>query len=109
MANWNRSTRRQMSRYGIAQERLQEEYVKAAQTAAENAFRGAAAGMMLALHEHFNFPNSDLKQLAIETMANVNGALCVSELVERCKDVTGYDVDEPLESYVANTWEDEEL
>ena len=107
MANWNRKTRRQFSRYGITEERLKDEYARAAQTAAENALRSTAAGMMLALHEHFGFPDSDLKQLAIETMANVNGALCVSELVERCKTVTGYDVDEPLESYVANTWEDE--
>ena len=106
MANWNRKTRRQMSKFGIGKEMLDEEIDKVRIAVAEHTSRQAFAAMMLALHEHFDFPSDKLQELAIETMKNVNGGLCATELVERVKEKTGFDVDNPMEEYQANTWED---
>ena len=104
---WNRKTRRQMSHYGIKQEVLNEEYHKYASMVGENAFRQCAAGIMLAIVDHFGFPPEKLHDLAVETMKNINGSLCASELVDRLKNQTGFDVDEPLQEFEVYVPEEE--
>ena len=105
---WNRKTRRQMSNYGIGQEIMQKEYAKYAQMVGENAFRQAVAGTMLAIVDHFGFPPEKLHDLAVETMKNINGSLCASELVDRLKEQTGFDVDEPLPEFEVYVPEEDE-
>lgn len=99
---WNRAQRRKMSKYGIGQDALDRSIDATWKKAEENTYRLAFSGMILALYEKFGFPRDILHDLAVETMRNVNGAACASELVDRCKHVTGFDVDEPLDSFEVN-------
>ena len=97
-----------MGKYGIKQEVLKEEYHKYASIVGENAFRQAVAGTMLAIVDHFGFPTEKLHDLAVETMKNINGSLCASELVDRLKWQTGFDVDEPLPEFEVYIPEEDE-
>lgn len=94
---WNRKTRRKMSRYGIGQKAMNDGFMELTHQVEESVSRQAFAGMMLALVQEFDFPPDQLRRLAIETMRNINGALSATELVQECIEVTGYDVDDPLE------------
>lgn len=99
---WNRKQRRKMARYGIGQQALDRGIDEAWRKAEENTYRAAWAGMILALNEHFGFPADRIHDLAVETMKNINGSSCPSELVDLCKARTGFDVDEPLDSFEVN-------
>jgi len=99
---WNRATRRKMSRYGLGQQEMDRKLEATWKAAEENTYRIAWSAMILALYERFGFPRDILHDLAVETMKNVNGAACASELVDRCKEKTGFDVDEPLDEFEVN-------
>ena len=107
MQKWNRAKRRQMSKLGIAEQALHDGIDKAWRAGEENAYRLAFSGMILALVQKFDFPHDRLHDLAVETMRNVNGALCPTELIEKVKQLTGFDVDEPLDSFEVNMEVDE--
>lgn len=96
---WNRKQRRKMSRYGIGQDALNKGIDEALRRGEESASRTAFAGMILALYEHFDFPAEKIHDLAVETMKNINGAICATELVKYTKEKTGFDVDQPLDEF----------
>lgn len=96
---WNRKQRRKMSRYGIGQDALNQGIDAAWRRAEENASRTAFAGMILALYRKFSFPADKLHDLAVETMKNINGAYCASDLVNKVYEETGFDVDQPLDEF----------
>lgn len=96
---WNRKKRRQMSRYGLGEEEMQKRLSETWNKAEEATYRTAFSGMILALVEEFSFDPERLRDLAVATMSRINGADCASQLVDRCKAVTGYDVDEPLDEF----------
>lgn len=99
---WNRKQRRKMARYGIGQDALNKGIDAAYKRAEEAASRSAFAGMILALYQEFDFPADRIHDLAVETMRRINGAYCASELVDRVKELTGFDVDQPLEEFEAD-------
>lgn len=99
---WNRKQRRKMARYGIGQEALNKGIDEALRRGEENASRTAFAGMILALYQEFDFPADRIHDLAVETMKRINGAFCASELVDKVKNLTGFDVDEPLDEFQAD-------
>lgn len=99
---WNRKQRRKMSRYGIGQDALNQGINAAWKRAEESASRTAFAGMILALYQEFDFPADKIHDLAVETMRRINGAFCASELVDKVKELTGFDVDQPLEEFDAD-------
>lgn len=99
---WNRKQRRKMSRYGIGQDALNQGIDAAWKRAEESTYRAAFAGMILALYQEFNFPEDKIHDLAVETMRRINGAFCASELVDKVKELTGFDVDEPLDEFQAD-------
>lgn len=99
---WNRKQRRKMSRYGIGQDALNQGIDAAWKRAEESASRTAFAGMILALYQEFDFPADRIHDLAVETMKRINGAFCASELVDKVKELTGFDVDQPLEEFEAD-------
>lgn len=102
MPDWNRKQRRKMSRYGIGQNALNQSIDAAWKRAEESASRTAFAGMILALYQEFDFPADKIHDLAVETMKRINGAFCASELVDKVKELTGFDVDQPLEEFDAD-------
>ena len=102
MAEWNRQQRRKMGKYGIGQEALNKAIDDAYARGEENASRSAFAGMILALYQEFDFPADKIHDLAVETMKRINGAYCATELVERVLELTGFDVDKPLEEFEAD-------
>lgn len=97
--NWNRKQRRQMSRYGIGQKVLNEQYDVVRDTTREDAYRNAFAAMLLALHELRGYGYKRIKAVAVKTIQNINSTDCESQLIERLKMATGFDVEEPLEEY----------
>ena len=99
---WNRKQRRKMARYGIGQEAFNKGIDEAYKRGEENASRSAFAGMILALYQEFNFPPDKIHDLAVETMKRINGAYCATELVERVRELTGFDVDQPLDEFEAD-------
>lgn len=102
MADWNRQTRRKMGKYGIGQEALNKGIDEAYKRGEENASRTAFAGMILALVQEFDFPVDRIHDLAVETMKRINGAYCATELVEKVRELTGFDVDQPLDEFQAD-------
>ena len=96
---WNRSQKRQMSRYGLGEEEMKRRLSETWNKAEEATYRTAFSGMILALVEEFAFDPERLHDLAVATMSRINGADCASQLVDRCKAVTGYDVDQPLDEF----------
>ena len=96
---WNRKQRREMSRYGIGQKMLDEQYDKVRSSTRDDAYRNAFAAMLLALHEIHGFGYKRIKAVAVKTIKNIYGVLCAEELIEKLKKETGFDVEEPLEEY----------
>lgn len=93
---WNRNTRRQMSRYGIGQKVLNEQYDVVRSTTRIDAYTNAFAAMLLAVHRIHGFGYKRIRAIAVQTIRNINGSMCASELVEQLKAATGFDVNEPL-------------
>ena len=88
----NRKSRRKMARPGFADQKLNEVETMARQDAMRNAW----AGMMLVLHTKHGFTGEQLHQLGADTISTIRGSLCATELVERLKKLSGFDVDEPI-------------
>lgn len=109
MENWNRKTKRKMSKYGIGQEALNKGIDEAYRKGEENASRFAFAGMILALVDHFNFPQDRIHDLAVCTMRIINSSFCPTELICTLKEKTGFDVDEPLQEFELLEDSDENL
>lgn len=93
---WNRKTRREMSRYGIGQKVLNEEYDKVRNATRTSAYNSAFAAMLLALHHIHGFGYQRLHRIAKQTILNINDSMCASELVEQLKRETGFDVLKPI-------------
>lgn len=94
--NWNRKTRREMSRYGIGQKVLNEQYDIVRSTTRKDAYNNAFAAMLLALHQIHGFGYKRIRAIAVQTIRNINDSMCASELVEKLIQETGFDVNEPL-------------
>lgn len=93
---WNRKTRREMSRYGIGQKLLNEQYDQVRSTTRIDAYTNAFAAMLLALHQIHGFGYKRIRAVAVQTIRNINDSMCATELAERLKAATGFDVNEPL-------------
>ena len=93
---WNRKTRREMSRYGIGQKLLNEQYDAVRSTTLVDAYTNAFAAMLLALHQIHGFGYKRIMAIAVQTIRNINNSMCASELAEQLKQATGFDVNEPL-------------
>jgi hypothetical protein len=93
---WNRKTRREMSRYGLGQKVMEEQFDKIRSATKEAAYTNAFAAMLLALHQMHGFGYKRIRAVAVQTIRNINGSMCASELVEQLKAATGFDVNEPL-------------
>lgn len=94
---WNRKTRREMSRYGIGQKLLNEQYDAVRSTTRVDAYTNAFAAMLLALHQIHGFGYKRTRAIAVQTIRNINNSMCASELAEALKTATGFDVNEPLQ------------
>ena len=94
----NRKQRRQMSRYGIGQEILDQAARPIIDKTKTLAYRLAFGGMMLALHKDFGFGKEELDKLAEQTVLNIQNALSPTELRNELFGLTGFDVDEPIEA-----------
>ena len=88
MSKWNRKTRREMSRYGIGQKMLNEQYNKVRSETREDAFNNAFAAMLLALHQLHGFGYKRVRAIAVQTIRNINNTLCATELIEMLKSST---------------------
>lgn len=106
MGGWNRATRRRMSKFGLGEQEMQKRLAETWEKSEENAERFAFAGMILALVQKFGFPADQVHDLAVETMRNIHGGFCASQLVDKVKELTGFDVDEPLDDFEVNFLED---
>lgn len=93
---WNRKQRREMSRYGIGQKVLNEQYDKVRSESRIDAYKNAFSAMLLALHQIHGFDYKRIRAIAVQTIRNINATMCASELMEQLKTATGFDVDEPL-------------
>jgi hypothetical protein len=93
---WNRKTRREMSRYGIGQKVLNEQYDVVRKTTQDNAYNYAFSAMLLALRQIHGFGYKRIHRIAKQTIININDSMCVSELVEQLKRETGFDVMKPI-------------
>lgn len=93
---WNRKKRREMSRCGIAQKALEEQYDLVRTTTRTDAYNYAFSAMLLALHQIHGFGHKRIHAVAVKTIENINGSLCVTELIEQLKEETGFDVLKPL-------------
>ena len=94
---WNRKTRREMSRYGIGQKVLNEQYDAVRSATRIDAYTNAFAAMLLALHQIHGFGYKRIRAIACQTIRNINKSMCASELAEALKTATGFDVNEPLQ------------
>lgn len=93
---WNRKTRRQMSRLGIGQKLVEEQMQKVYSEGRTYAFREAWGAMMLALHKEYGFDGDKLHQLAVHTLNNINRYLCPADMIRDLKAATGFDVNQPI-------------
>lgn len=94
----NRQQRRQLSRYGLGQQAMNEAATKLMNNTKTMAYRLAFGGMMKALNEHWGFGKDELDQLAIYTVRNINGAVTPTDLRDELLGLTGFDVDQPIEA-----------
>ena len=94
--NWNRKQRRQMSRYGIGQKVLNEQYDVVRDTTRDNAYNYAFSAMLLAIRQIYGFGYKRIHRIAKQTIININDSMCASELVEQLKRETGFDVMKPI-------------
>ena len=100
--SWNRSYRRQMSRYGIGEQRMKEEFEKGYRNAQNYAYRNAWTSMMLAICDRFpEYANPDmLHSIAIDTMEYSDGLRPPAELEELLLEKSGFDITEKPEESV---------
>ena len=96
---WNRKKRREMSRYGIGQEMMQEEFEKYFEQKQEYDYKYAWASAFAAVHELFGADERTLKRLAILTLKYQYESLCAEELIQELKDRTGFDVNQAPSEY----------
>lgn len=94
--NWNRKQRREMSRYGIGQKVLNEQYDVVRKTTQDNAYNYAFSAMLLALRQIHGFGYKRIHRIAKQTILNINNSMCVTELVEQLKAETRFDVMKPI-------------
>ena len=94
----NRQQRRQLSRYGLGQQVMNEAATKVFNQAKTMAYRLAFGGMMKALNEHYEFNGEKLEELAVYTVQNIMNALTPTDLRDELLDKTGFDVDKPIEA-----------
>lgn len=92
----NRKTRRALSRYGIGQKVLEEQYDIVRNTTRDNAYNYAFSAMLLAIRQIHGFGYKRIHRIAKQTILNINNSMCVSELVEQLKKETGFDVMKPI-------------
>lgn len=95
-SQWNRKKRRAMNRCGIAQKALEEQYDKVCSSTRDDAYNTAFSAMLLAIHQLHGFGHKRIRQIAVQTIHNINESLCATELIEQLKRETGFDVLEPL-------------
>lgn len=95
-ARMNRAGRRQMSRYGIGQRVMETALDEARSQTRIDAYTNAFAAMLLALHQLHGFGYKRIRAVAVQTIRNINESMCATELAERLKAATGFDVHEPL-------------
>lgn len=93
----NRKQRREMSRYGLGQQMMEEAAAKLIRNTRTASYRLAFGGMMLALHEEFGFDKDKLDKLAVGTVKRMMNALSPTELRDELYLKTKFDVDEPIE------------
>ena len=93
---WNRKQRREMSRYGIGQKLLNEQFDKVSTETRDITYSYAFSAMLLALRQVHGWGYKRIRAIAVQTVRNINNSMCASELVERLKKETGFDVEEPL-------------
>lgn len=92
----NRKTRRTLSRYGIGQKVLEEQYDIVRNTTRDNAYNCAFSAMLLAIRQIHGFGYKRIHRIAKQTIPNINNSMCASELVAQLIEETGFDVNEPL-------------
>lgn len=107
--NWNRKTRRQMSRYGLGQQMMRDELDKVERTARNNATEYAFAACFLALHRLHGFDGEQLHQLAVQSVNIIQNSLCASDVVKKVKALTGFDVHRPIPQEELEPWNQEGL
>lgn len=79
--NWNRKQCRQMSRYGIGQKVLNEQYDVVRDTTRDNAYSYAFSAMLLAIRQIHGFGYKRIHRIAKQTIININESMCASELI----------------------------
>lgn len=94
----NRRQRRQLSRYGLGQQMMDEAATKLMNNTKTMAYRLAFGGMMKALADHWGFGKEQLDELAIYTVQNINTAVTPTDLRDELLELTGFDVDRPIEA-----------
>ena len=109
--SWNRAQRRTLSRYGIGEKRMHEEFEKEHNKTREYAYYNAWASMFMALVDRFPaLTGADLHSIAVDTMEYVNGLETPQELAQRLLDRTGFDIREkPSDSelpYIEKAYEE---
>lgn len=92
----NRKGRRTLSRYGLGEKTLKESFDAQWQRCQRDAYNNAFAGMLLVLAEEYGYRYKRIRNVAVKTIRNINGTFCASELIDRLKKLTGFDVNEPL-------------
>ena len=100
MSKWNRKTRREMSRYGIGQkiiaQAVDNSLDKVRNEVRLDAYNNAFSALLLALHQLHGFGYKRVRAVAVQAIRNINGTDCATELMEKLKAATGFDVEEPL-------------
>lgn len=94
----NRKTRRELSRYGIGQQVLEDAARPLINKTKTMAYRLSFGGMMLVLHRDYGFNKEQLDKLAEETVKIIQNSLTPTELRDTLLERTGFDVDEPIEA-----------
>ena len=92
----NRHTRRQLSRYGLAEQKINDMFQKEFVKEKQFAYRNAWVSMMLALVERFpNLRDADLlHSIGVDTLEYSNGIYTPAELEEMLMEQTGFDITE---------------
>ena len=85
-----------MSRHDIGQQALHDAFKEQWQKCQRDAYNNAFAAMLLVLAEEQGYRYKRIRNIAVKTIRNINGTLCATELIDRLKKLTGFDVNEPL-------------
>lgn len=106
---WNRKKRREMGRYGIGQQIIQNELEKQTEKVRMYTYRECFSAMMLALNKDFGFGRARLHKLAVMTVNNINNSLCPEDMIRELVERTGFDINEPISDDELEQLEDAEV